>query len=201
MHKRRSGQNINKRSIANGQCSNRRHPLLPLCRWTEIQKHVAPVANKQIWACVNEKQVPQVEASLPIVPKSCKEEVHGCSIYAKLSLRNDGPGDGALLSRRGSSASGWITPELSLSLSFRWRKGGEGLRSGERKKRKKGENGKLPKPDRSYPLPDVVLSFLPSIRFFLDYPALESSVLHFEQRFFLFFFFFSRSTNRPFFQL
>lgn len=142
MHKRRSGQNINKRSIANGQCSNRRHPLLPLCRWTEIQKHVAPVANKQIWACVNEKQVPQVEASLPIVPKSCKEEVHGCSIYAKLSLRNDGPGDGALLSRRGSSASGWITPELSLSLPLSLFVEGreeKGWEAGRERKEKKGK--------------------------------------------------------------
>ena len=201
MHKRRSGQNINKRSIANGQCSNRRHPLLPLCRWTEIQKHVAPVANKQIWACVNEKQVPQVEASLPIVPKSCKEEVHGCSIYAKLSLRNDGPGDGALLSRRGSSASGWITPELSLSLSlsFRWRKGEEGLRR-ERKEKK----GKM---ESFLSLTGLIPFQTWSCLFFRRFDSFWI-ILHSNHRFyisnngsFFFFFFFSRSTNRPFFQL
>lgn len=45
----------------------------------EIRKHVVPVASKQIWACVNEKQVLPVEASLPIVPSHAERRRRPCA--------------------------------------------------------------------------------------------------------------------------
>lgn len=68
-----------------------------------------------------------------------------CSIYAKLSLRNDGPGDGALLSRRASSVSGRVTPELLFLVRGQRTVKTETdyqEKAKRKKKRKENDNGK-----------------------------------------------------------
>lgn len=96
-----------------------------------------------------------------------------CSIYAKLSLRNDGPGDGALLSRRASSVSGRITPEL-LFLVRGQRTVKTETDYQEKAKRKKKEKRKRQwqsfchRPNRSYLLLRVILSSLSFNRYILS---------------------------------
>ena len=81
-------------------------------------------------------------------------EAAGCSIYAKLPLRNDGPGDDALLSRRASSASSRITPELlSLARGQRTKRRRSQVAK-EKAKKKRNENRGLACPE---PDPDLIL--------------------------------------------
>lgn len=92
-----------------------------------------------------------------------------CSIYAKLSLRNDGPGDGALLSRRASSVSGRITPELLFLVrgqrTVKTEPDYQEKAKRKKKKRKRQWQSFCHRPNRSYLLLRVILSSLPFNRY------------------------------------